>query len=176
MPYNGRESNENRVMISIINFDHLGNQYCVQISVESGTIRAQVFQNGSPASPCVYSVSLPMAFDMKILNRFDSVRAIIEEAKRDITDESRADMIRLLGSFSRARYLQTDEKRIGTAGYDDIEHRDVFDRPISQQDYCDFLELRDYHGYSPKGYGMGKVIKGDSEGKIWIYRHSSTCD
>lgn len=148
--------------------------YQIELSVENGTVRVQAFTADHQPCGFEYSVTLPKDYYLDALLESEVVKALIEQAKRDVTDGRWSRDLAALEEGVVANRIDHSDDWQSRPGF--IVHTDVFDRPITKERYQEFLERMDYFGFPIEGYGVGPVRQADSTGRAWIYLHSSSCD
>ena len=67
-------------------FTHKGNQYEVRTISDGLSVFVRVFSNGKPANGLRYEQTLETVHDLAVVADLDVVKALIYEAKKNITD------------------------------------------------------------------------------------------
>ena len=73
--------------MTIIPFNHLGQDYEIRCLYDGHTLHVRAFKDGKPANGFHYSVSSEVDFDLKTTQGQNAVAIFIENAKRDITED-----------------------------------------------------------------------------------------
>ncbi|HNX33656.1 MAG TPA: hypothetical protein PKM57_03450 [Kiritimatiellia bacterium] len=155
-------------------FNHSGTVYFSQITSESGVVHVQALTADHEPCGFEYTITLPQDYYLDALLELEVVKALIEQAKLDVTEGRWATSISELEKAVVAKWIHHSDDWQSHPGF--IVHTDVFDRPITEARYMEFLERTNFHGFPIEGYGVGPVHPADDTGKVWTYLHSRSCD
>jgi len=154
-------------------FTHNGANYVIHFAYESNVVRIQALTSDHQPCGFEYTVSLPQKYYVEGLLESNVVKSLIVEAHRDVAEGRWSNDLAMLESSIMPKYVNHSDDWNSHSG--SFEHRDFFDRPISEGRYKEFLERVNYHGFPFEGYGIN-VRQDDDEGKVWVYLHSRSCD
>jgi len=157
-----------------VSFSNSGTTHLVQVVREDGSVHVQALTADHQPCGFEYSVTLPQDYYLDALLESSVVKCLIEAAKRDVSEDRwNKDLAELENAVVASRIDHSDDWQ-SRPGF--IVHTDVFDRPITEARYLEFLERMDYFGFPIEGYGVGPVRPADDTGKVWTYLHSRSCD
>ena len=74
-------------MMATIPFTHNGEEYEVRWTFDGYTFRIRAFKDGKPANGYEYSVTMPVAIEIKDHKNVDAIASLIEDAKRDVYED-----------------------------------------------------------------------------------------
>lgn len=159
---------------AIQSFDYNGTTYLIEIVSGQKVVRVQALTDNHQPCGFEYAVTLSKDYYMDVLLESSAVKALIENAKRDVLENRWNNDQNELEKGEVAKWVHHSDERDPRTGF--MVHTDTFDRPITEDRYREFLMRMNFHGYPLEGYGTGSVRQADKEGKVWVYRYSDSCD
>jgi hypothetical protein len=149
-------------------------RHLIQVTSEAATVHIQALTADHEPYGFGYSITLPQDYYLDALLELDVVKALIEQAKLDVTEGRWDRSLSELEKAVVAKWINHSDDWQSRPGF--IVHTDVFDRPITEARYMEFLERKNFHCFPIEGDGAGPVRQADSTGKAWTYLHSRSCD